>query len=340
LGRSHADSNQPANARELPLGAIGVIGAGSMRLRRILVPVDRSEPSAHAIDLSLRLAKHAGAEIVFCHAVDLTGAVTELTNPYAAAGVAPILGALEDESKSLLASASARATDSGVPSSTLALTGPPARAILDLLRDQSIDAVVMGTRGRRGASRFFLGSTAEGVIRDTEAPVFVIPPSAKLPVEGAQTFSRILVALDDSAPAQRALECALDLAEPGKTSIVIAHAVDISRIYETAAFHDNDRGVALGREWEAGRALLAMAQTRAKDCGIAAETVVVEGGPSDTMLELARTRHADLIALGTHGRRGLDKMLLGSVAEGVLRTAPVPVLVVRDRAERGAESPQ
>jgi nucleotide-binding universal stress UspA family protein len=83
-----------------------------------------------------------------------------------------------------------------------------------------------------------------------------------------------------------------------------------------------------------------MAQTRAKDCGIAAETVVVEGGPSDTMLELARTRHADLIALGTHGRRGLAKMLLGRVAEGVLRTAPVPVLVVRDRAERGAESPQ
>jgi len=301
-------------------------------IRRILVPIDGSEPATHAIDLSLRLAKHTGAEIVFCHCVDVAGAVAASSNPYMVTDVQSLVDALREESKSLLASASALASANGSANTTLELAGPPVSAILEFLRDRNIDAVVIGTHGRRGVSRLFLGSTAEGVIRNANVPVFVVPPTARPAVDGAAAFTRIVVALDDSEPAERALECALDVAEPGKTSVVLAHAVDVSRIYETAAFHNYDRGTALARASEAGRALLARAATRAKDRDIAAETVVVEGGPSESMLELARTRDADLIAIGTNGRRGLDKMLLGSVAEGVLRTAPVPVLVVRARA--------
>ena len=84
-----------------------------------------------------------------------------------------------------------------------------------------------------------------------------------------------------------------------------------------------------------GATHLAEAQVaRAHAAGATAESLVVEGTPADALLEVAAERGADLIAIGTHGRRGLRRLLVGSVAESVVRRSPVPVVVVRSAPPR------
>lgn len=302
-------------------------------LHRLLVPVDGSDSSNRAINFALALAKATSAEIIFCYSVDLTPALSSSSGPYGAVDdIAPILAALESECHSFLSAATARADGSGVSVTTRELAGAPAGAILDALEDHSFSAVVMGTHGRRGASRFFLGSTADGVMRRAVVPVFVVSERAETAPGAGNAFSRIAVALDDSDPSDAAFDYALDLAEPGTTRLVLAHAVDVRTLYGLAASQRYPLSAALAEAREAAAALIAKATARAKGRGIEVESVVLEGEPRESLLDLVRTHGIGLLAIGTHGRRGLQRLLLGSVAEGVVRDAPVPVVVVRARA--------
>ena len=306
---------------------------GVNAIGRILVPVDGSESSTQAIDFSIALAKRQGAEIAFCHSVDLTGAIASGANPYNVMDVTPIVETLEDESKAVLGAAAALAAAAGVPATTRELAGPPVGAVLDVLFERRFDAVVMGTHGRRGASRFFLGSTAEGVLRRADVPVFVVSQSVTGGAAQA-AFSSIAVAFDDSDPADAALAFALDLAVPGKTTLVVAHAVDVREVYALAASERNAATAAIAEERESARRLIDAAAARARERGISAEAVLLEGDPCESLQELVSERGIDLVAIGTHGRRGIRRLFLGSVAEGVVRTARVHVAVVRARAER------
>lgn len=305
-------------------------------LSRILVPVDESKMSNEALAFALDLAERSGAKIVFCHAVELAGAAAAWGTPYVMPDTA-LLERQEDECKRVLSRASVGATAQGVANETVELAGPAVPAILDLLeKRQNIDAIVMGTHGRRGLSRAFFGSTTEGIIRQAAVPVFALPQSASTAAERPVGFSCILVALDHTDAADAALDFAIGLAEPEKTRIILANAVDILSNYdELAASQSSPLSAAATGERNTSQALLDAAAARIGARGIV-ETVVIEGPPSPSILELARARGADLIAIGTHGRRGIERLVLGSVAEGVLRFAPVPVLVVH-RGKRAAK---
>jgi nucleotide-binding universal stress UspA family protein len=288
-------------------------------LGHILVPVDDAESSQRAVAFALALAKHDGGDVVFCHSVDLTGAVAAATTPYGETDVSLVFGALEEQSKDFLESATARAAAAGISTSTRELAGPPVGAILDAVRDGKAGAVVMGTHGRTGVVRMFAGSTADGVIRGSDVPVFVVSERCALDPDPSGTFARILVAYDSSEAAGAAFSLALALGEPGKTEVLLAHALTGTFEGEPA-----DRATA--------QALLDAGVVRARAAGIEAQTAVLDGEPIETLLDLAQARGADLIAVGTHGRRGLARLVFGSVAEGCVRAAAVPVVVVRGRA--------
>jgi nucleotide-binding universal stress UspA family protein len=121
--------------------------------------------------------------------------------------------------------------------------------------------------------------------------------------------------------------------------LTVAHVVDTDTLYEEAPNYAGDTGTIL-KEWltEAG-AIVDAATVSAGSCGVQSlETSVVTGNPVDELLSLALARDADLIVVGTHGRRGLRRMLLGSFAETLVRRSPIPVAVVRGSpGERGAE---
>ena len=144
-------------------------------------------------------------------------------------------------------------------------------------------------------------------------------------------YRKILVAFDGSAPSTKGLREAVRVAKHTGAQLVVLHVVN-----EFYAFASLD-GIAPGADLvpalrEDGRRPLAKAKALAEKAGVRVTTILREtlGGPaSDAIVREARRQRADLVVLGTHGRRGLRRMVLGSDAEQVVRTASTPVLLVR-----------
>jgi nucleotide-binding universal stress UspA family protein len=144
-------------------------------------------------------------------------------------------------------------------------------------------------------------------------------------------YRKILVAVDGSPTSMKGLREAIRLAKDERSELVLLHVVN-----ELYAFANLD-GFAPGVDLvptlrESGRRVLAKAKALADKAGVRAKIVLREtlgGAAADTIVREARRQRADLIVLGTHGRRGLRRMVLGSDAEQVVRSAPAPVLLVR-----------
>jgi nucleotide-binding universal stress UspA family protein len=138
-------------------------------------------------------------------------------------------------------------------------------------------------------------------------------------------YDTILVPTDGSAAIVEAVERAVDLAERYDATVHALYVVD-SAAYSTLEMSTSVVVDALEDEGETAVGYVAEEAERA---GVASGTAVVHGTPHRTILDHAEEIDADLIVMGTHGRRGVDRFLLGSVAEKVVRTAPVPVMTVR-----------
>lgn len=148
-------------------------------------------------------------------------------------------------------------------------------------------------------------------------------------------YQRLLVPLDDSAIAQRGLAEALALARELRSTLVLLHVVELvpvmSEVATAATWKAIDEGLKA-----TGHRLLDAAAKKVRAAGLACETVFSEidaRRPADVIVEQAATQRCDLIVMGTHGRRGIGRALLGSDAELVLRQSPVPVLLVRRTGE-------
>ena len=145
-------------------------------------------------------------------------------------------------------------------------------------------------------------------------------------------YKRILTPVDGSATSRRGLRAAIDLAKGQRARLIILHVVDAMPVFaslEGVAAYDPGILEALRK---AGKKVLAGAAAEAKRRGIAAKAVLAEniaGRVADVIVREAKKARADLIVIGTHGRRGLTRMVMGSDAELVVRYAPAPVLLVR-----------
>ena len=152
-------------------------------------------------------------------------------------------------------------------------------------------------------------------------------------------FKRILVPVDGSRTSEAGLKTALRMARDDKVELVLLHVVDENVLVlsgEYAGTSYLDRLIADMRE--GGRKVIGKAAALAKKQGVAAKTVLVESiGPrrvADVIVQQAKRQRADAIVIGTHGRRGLSRMVMGSDAEEVVRSSPVPVVLVRAGAKR------
>ena len=163
-------------------------------------------------------------------------------------------------------------------------------------------------------------------------------------------FKRILVAVDGSTTANRGLKLALSLAKDHGATVHVVHVVDelvIGQGMDGMTFVPaNYVDSLMGGLREAGRRILARAEEAARKNGQSVETVLVETmgqGVASAVLTQARRLRSELIVLGTHGRRGLSRLVMGSDAETIVREARVPVLLVRSPATvqtaRSAGSP-
>lgn len=205
--------------------------------------------------------------------------------------------------------------------------GAPAEEILREAEERPTDLVVLGSRGLHGIARFFLGSVAERVARHAPCPVLVARPLV-------HDLQRVVVGVDGSECAVRAAawirrfpmppECEftlLSVLPPREAALLSGDLVwpapvpEIETLYEQEQQTAETRLTALVREFEA--------------VGKRAEAVIDTGDPANTTLQLAEEREADLIVVGSQGLTGIDRFIMGSVSEKVMRYAHGSVLVVK-----------
>ncbi len=202
----------------------------------------------------------------------------------------------------------------------------PPTVIAEYAEANDVDLIVMGTRGRRGVDRLLMGSVAEEVVRTTACPVLTVLDG--LEVAPGQAFRRILVPVDFSEPSRLAIDHATELAGTYGAEVDLLHVVE--EVSLPTAYGVEPIGFAVPEIVDnSEKALARMAEEE-----IGYEHVAVEvrpGYPSTTILDYVDERNVDLVVIATHGRTGLDRLLMGSVAEKVVRRASCPVFTVKHR---------
>jgi nucleotide-binding universal stress UspA family protein len=146
-------------------------------------------------------------------------------------------------------------------------------------------------------------------------------------------FKTILVAVDESAAAKEAVRVAIGLAVLDHAGVVLANVVDVAKLVTVAGYDTPYPVEAVDALTGAGQRLLDEFKAANAPSGLTITTALGEGDAIDEIVRLADENGAGLICIGTHGRTGLARLFIGSVAEGVLRNTRVPVLVVRPPAE-------
>jgi nucleotide-binding universal stress UspA family protein len=293
-----------------------------MSFKKILCPIDFSPGSQQAMRVAVRLANEADAALVLVHAWYLP--------PTAFAGEYPfpadVIQQLSDDAERGLETAARNATKLGAKRVTSKLlTGVPWNVIVDTANDDpAFDLVVIGTHGRTGLARVLLGSVAETVIRHAPCSVLAVRPDGE-----PKPFTHILCPTDFSDHSRQAHELAAELVRPGGAGITLLHVLELPVAYAgephpPELYRDLDkRSADLLDTWAA--------QLRSK-VSVPVVTRSRIGRPgTETLAVLDDDRTFDLVVMGSHGRTGIKRVLLGSVAEKVVRHARCPVLVARRR---------
>jgi nucleotide-binding universal stress UspA family protein len=298
-----------------------------MAIRKILVAVDGSELAGRALGFAIERAKPAGSEITVAFAVNRLSVAIATATPYAYVDPTPLLDALDSEADIVLDAAESLVKKSGVPVKRAKLDGAAGPEILTYAREACSDLIIMGTHGRRGFDRLAIGSTAEDVIRAAGVPVMAFPQSC-IRTPNAGNLRHILVAVDGSPAAESAMTFACELALAEHARVTLCAVVEPTGVY----WDDLDRDVSLQDEIEnKANASVDSERARAASLGVTVDVVGRMGDAAIALVSAAQDVGADLIVMGTHGRAGIPRFVLGSVAEGVLRTSHLPICTIRHR---------
>jgi nucleotide-binding universal stress UspA family protein len=274
---------------------------------KILVPYDGSMPAEQA--LTAAAESFPDAELVVLQVVE--PASTFLESP---GGAGQHERAIEEAEQTVATAADSLPAERSVE--TAVVTGRPVHEIVRYAGTNPVDHIVMGSHGRDGATRLLLGSVAETVLRRSPVPVTIVREGAA----DGEGPDDVLVPFDGSSESRRALSHAL--AQYPDAAVTAVYVV-----YPPAeAFEDDDRG------WNPGEfaaSILEMTAEVAPDADAAVTTDTAEGRPATAIVEYIEDNDVDHVVIGSHGRDGLTRLLLGSVAETVVRRSPTSVTVVR-----------
>ena len=190
----------------------------------------------------------------------------------------------------------------------------------------------MATHGRSGLSRWLLGSIAEKVLRATSNPLLLVRGGEVGKFESEVKFERIVVPLDTSTLAETALSDALELAEKLNLELIIAHAYlpPLSAYFMAGDYYNpHYKSLATQLKGEARKYLERKVEELERKGVAKVSSIFLEGSPAEEIIALTRREPNSLLAMCTHGYSGVQRWVLGSVAEKVVRHSDVPVLVIR-----------
>jgi nucleotide-binding universal stress UspA family protein len=284
-------------------------------VKRLLVPLDGSSLSEAVLPLAEALAHDTGAELVFLQALRAQGSL-------------PLEAKAQEDAEAYLYRTTETRTALGLAARWVVWYDDPDQAIVDAATVNEVDLIVMATHGRGGLGRLLLGSVAERVVRRAPAPVLLVRDHS---TQAREVVGKILVPLDRSRLSEGVLSVVERLAGSRGAGVCLVHAVEPGP--------PPLAGVPLPAEDLMGRWVaeaedhLARVAERLEAQDIAVTCVVRTGAPPDVILRCASEAGAGLVAMTTHGRTGLDRLLMGSVAEQIVRAAPTPVLLWKAPAD-------
>jgi nucleotide-binding universal stress UspA family protein len=288
----------------------------------ILVPLDGSPLAARALPYATALARASRARLVLVRAV-LAHTPPGIDPSEAQVRVTERAGRDLDALAEYL-----RAT--GLSVDTHVYYDQAVRAIVDLAEQQAVDLVVMSTHGRGGLGRWVYGSVADRVLQRLIVPVLLVPAASGAPW-AADGWLRVVVPLDGSALAEEVLGAVRGLASVRDVELLLLRTIE-----PPAPFIAEESGrlpaVRQDAEVADARRYLDDLATRLRSDGLTVTTRAVVGECAPTIATAAVAYGADLLALATHGRGGLARVVFGSVTASLLHRAHTPLLLVRPTA--------
>ena len=286
-----------------------------VQIERILCPVDFYPASERAVDYAVILAENYGAQLTLLHVV-----APILPSAYGVrVDLKSLVEALKEESARKLQQLSKTAERKKVPVECIVRTGEIHEEIQKMVKSAQIDFVVMGTHGRRGIERWVLGSVAEQLLRSVKVPLLTIGRRERTE-RAALAIRRILVTTDFSEGTSEAIAYAFSIAQECQAHISVLHVLgnvgaDTSEKYREILTK------------KIGSQLEKLIPSEAR-VWCDAKTRVETGLPFKVILKTVEKESIDLLVMNVHGKRGLDRSLLDSTAERVVRAASCPVLMI------------
>lgn len=308
---------------------------GTKSLKKILVPLDGSSTAETIIPYALSLAQDFDSSITLLHVAKQRGnePVNEelLFNQDTHAEIKANAG-------NYLAEVVGGLRKQGAPVKSVVAYGSIAERIASFSQKNRYDLIAMSTRGHSGINQWVYGSVASRVVHSARTPVLLVKPSVEIetPKENAR-FKKILVPLDGSNLAEGVLPTVKILGTNTGYEVTLVRVVSpislVSKVREMAVAFSHHYATALNNVekhyQESAADYLNAIKWELMIEGLTPEVMVSEGEPAEQIIALSRNTERPLIVMATHGRTGISRSVMGSVADRVLRSCSNPVLLIR-----------
>jgi len=281
------------------------------RYKKILVAVDGSESSRNALRQACKIAREDVSWVTVLMTVPI------LQDQYEVLSVEKATRGLRGEADKVLSEMKKIGEEEGVNMRTLLEEGNPLDVIRDVAEEGGYDLIVMGRRGMTRLERAYMGSVTSRVIGLTATYVLVIQRGTSV------GWKKILFATDGSSNSCHAAERVLDMAALHDSEVVVLSVADVNEEFYAQAPDEAAKAVMKAK------AAAEEVKWKAEAKGIRATASVREGEPFEAITSAAKSEGAGIIVMGSHGRTGLKRLLMGSVTEKVVGHTPCPVYVVK-----------
>jgi nucleotide-binding universal stress UspA family protein len=316
--------------------------------KRVLVPLDGSTNAAQAWPYGQRIAKATGAELEVLWIVerftdvarsalnrsgpDIDGTVA--TSATSFDDLETVMAKLREQAQAHLKDFIKDAQDAGLTVTTIVREGDPSDVIVEVADASPDTLVAMGTHGRSGVARWVFGSVADRVIHHTSTSTLVVR-SKEGEQRSPESITRVIMPADGSEVSESAIPTAVEMAKALGVGITVLRSLDIGMSY---TFPQTDLGdppiPGVDKVREEGVAYADAIAERIRSLGIAdVESHAIDERPADAIVDAVGPSGDKLVVMGSHGRSGPGRWLLGSVADVVVRHSAGPVLVVRADGE-------
>ncbi len=301
--------------------------------RRILLPLDGSDVAQSAVATAAGISRLFDSELTLVTVLPESARAAqpvEASTNLSATGVAGQAVSVRADGVAYLTRVADELKQAGVATNSVSIVNSDvATEIVLTARDREVDLIVMATRGRSGIVRGVLGSVTDRVIHSSPVPVMVAPVKNNHDVT-SWTPNYVVVPLDGSELAESALPHAESIARAGKAPIILVRAISFPATFAANPYGSMTTVLVAGMEEEerTARRYLSEIATRLRARGHSVETHIGSGHPRVEITEAAMDSDNAIVVMTTRGASGLTRWVMGSVADSVIRSSRIPVVVI------------